>query len=66
MTIGRKIWLCMTWLLAVAIVASTSAGAQPRADLVTVMTQNMNVGDIETLRLAPADKLKEAVAKFFT
>jgi endonuclease/exonuclease/phosphatase family metal-dependent hydrolase len=66
MTIGRKIWLRMTWLLAVVIVASTSAGAQPPLDLVTVMTQNMNVGNLETLRLAPADKLKEAVAKFFT
>ena len=31
MTIGRKIWLCITWLLAAAMVASTSAGsAAPR------------------------------------
>ena len=38
MTIGRKIWLCMIWLLA-AMVVSTSAGAQPAAGQVTVMTK---------------------------
>jgi hypothetical protein len=66
MTIGRKIWLCMMWLLA-AMVVSTSAGAQPPqppAGQVTVMTQNMNVGNFGTLR--EGMYTPEAVAKFFT
>jgi hypothetical protein len=65
MTIGRKIWLCMMWLLA-AMVVSTSAGAQPPqppAGQVTVMTQNMNVGNFGTLR--EGMYTPEAVAKFF-
>jgi endonuclease/exonuclease/phosphatase family metal-dependent hydrolase len=60
--IGRKIWLGMMWLLAAAMVASTSAGAQPPQGLVSVMTQNMNVGNIGTLRMGTP----EAVAQFFT
>jgi endonuclease/exonuclease/phosphatase family metal-dependent hydrolase len=61
MTIGRKIWLCTVWLLAVAMVASTSAGAQPPGDRVSVMTQNMNVGPLGTLiRGTP-----EAATQFF-
>jgi endonuclease/exonuclease/phosphatase family metal-dependent hydrolase len=59
--IGRKIWLGMMWLLAAAM-ASTSAGAQPPAGLVSVMTQNMNAGNIGTLRMGTL----EAVAQFFT
>jgi Endonuclease/Exonuclease/phosphatase family len=62
MTIGRKIWLCMMWLLA-AMVVSTSAGAQPAAGQVTIMTQNMNVGNFGTLR--EGMYTPEAVAKFF-
>ena len=62
MTIGRKIWLCITWLLAAAMVASTSAGAQPRAGFVSVMTQNMNMGNLGTLRVGTPD----AVGQFFT
>jgi endonuclease/exonuclease/phosphatase family metal-dependent hydrolase len=61
MTIGKKIWLYMMWLLAAAIVASTSAGAQP-APGVTVMTQNMNVGNVGTFRIGTPD----AVTQFFT
>ena len=62
MTIGRKIRLCMTWLLAAAMVASTSARAQPPAGLVSIMTHNMNAGDIGTFRKGTP----EAVAQFFT
>ena len=62
MTIGRKIWLCMIWLRA-AMVVSTSAGAQPAAGQVTVMTQNMNVGNFGILR--EGMYTPEAVAKFF-
>jgi hypothetical protein len=61
MTIGRKIWPCMMWLLAAAMVASTSARAQEPAG-VRVMTQNMNVGNIGTFRMGTPDK----VAQFFT
>lgn len=60
MTIGRKIWLCMMRLLA-AMVVSTSAGAQPPAGQVSVMTQNMNVGNFGTLGIGTP----EAVAQFF-
>jgi endonuclease/exonuclease/phosphatase family metal-dependent hydrolase len=62
MTIGRKIWLCMMWLLA-AMVVSTSAGAQPAQGQVTIMTQNMNVGNFGTLREGMYSP--EAVTKFF-
>ena len=62
MTIGRKIWLCITWLLAAAMVASTSAGAPPRAGFVSVITQNMNMGNLGTLRVGTPD----AVGQFFT
>jgi endonuclease/exonuclease/phosphatase family metal-dependent hydrolase len=63
--IGRKIWLGMMWLLAAAMVASTSAGAQPPAGLVSVMTQNMYMGNLGTIRTATPETLPGAVAKFF-
>ncbi|WGR73306.1 MULTISPECIES: RICIN domain-containing protein [unclassified Bradyrhizobium] len=60
MTIGRKIWLCM--MLAAAMVASTSVGAQPPDDQVIIMTQNIDQGNEATLRTGTPD----AFAKFFT
>lgn len=64
-TLALRTSCCRKQLLLLALTAflsSSVAGAQPAAGLVSVMTQNMNAGNIATLRMGTP----EAVAQFFT
>ncbi len=64
---GKRLVLLAALTGLIAFLSSLLAGAQPpQGRNVRVMTQNMNVGNLGTIRMATPDTLPAALAKFYT
>jgi endonuclease/exonuclease/phosphatase family metal-dependent hydrolase len=64
---GKRLFLLAALTGLTAFLSSSVAGAQPpQGRPVIVMTQNMNVGNLGTIRMATPQTLPAAIATFFT